>query len=141
MQEVIGSTPLSSTFESPAGLFFMYFVCVVYSKNLDRYYTGYTEDLNIRLHNSGASTFTSKATDWVLCFSEPYPTRAVAQAREREIKNKKRGNILNGSLRASLSACMPRKHSGKRSSVRLRYPPQVLKVCSNAFICRFSFRG
>jgi putative endonuclease len=69
----------------------MYFVYIIYSKNLDRYYTGYTKDLNIRLqqHNSGASTFTSKGTDWVLCFSEPYPTRAAAQAREREIKNKK----------------------------------------------------
>ena len=69
----------------------MYTVYIIYSESLDKFYIGYTEDVAHRLgqHNSGISEFTSRATDWVLRYSERYDTRELAMKREKEIKNKK----------------------------------------------------
>ena len=68
-----------------------YTVYIIYSPKLDKYYIGYSEDVVLRLeqHNSGISTFTAKASDWQLKYSEVYPTRETAMKREKEIKNKK----------------------------------------------------
>ncbi|MBL7690322.1 MAG: GIY-YIG nuclease family protein [Flavipsychrobacter sp.] len=68
-----------------------YTVYIIYSLTLDKYYIGYSEDVSVRLeqHNSGISTFTSKASDWQLKYSEVFPTREAAMNREKEIKNKK----------------------------------------------------
>jgi len=43
-----------------------YFVYIIYSEKLDRYYVGYSENITIRLdqHNKGLSAFTAKASDW-----------------------------------------------------------------------------
>ena len=66
-------------------------VYIIYSEKLDKYYVGYTEDVNVRLtqHNDGLSTFTSKSKDWRLVYQERFATRQEAQARERAIKGKK----------------------------------------------------
>jgi putative endonuclease len=52
---------------------------------------GYTADVPKRLdeHNNGISTFTSKAADWKLMYSENFETRELAHKRELEIKKKK----------------------------------------------------
>jgi putative endonuclease len=64
---------------------------IIYSPSLDKYYVGYSFDLNTRLrqHNSGISTFTSKANDWVLKFSTMFPSRIAAREWESMIKKKK----------------------------------------------------
>ncbi|RFZ90289.1 GIY-YIG nuclease family protein [Mucilaginibacter conchicola] len=64
---------------------------IIYSLKLDRYYVGQTDDIEQRLiqHNSGFSTYTSKANDWCLKHLEVFETRDLAQNREREIKRKK----------------------------------------------------
>ena len=69
----------------------MFFVYILYSKKLDRYYVGYTADLEKRLleHNTGISTYTSKANDWILKYQESFPTRADAHRQELAIKKKK----------------------------------------------------
>ena len=70
----------------------MYFsVYIIYSLKLDKYYICYTIDLVKRLqeHNAGISSFTAKATDWVLKYQEEYSSREEAMKREREIKGKK----------------------------------------------------
>ena len=48
-----------------------FWVYIIYSFSLDKYYAGYNTDLEKRLaeHNNGISTFTSKATDWELKLS------------------------------------------------------------------------
>jgi putative endonuclease len=76
--------------------FFMFKVYIIYSKVLDRYYVGYTEDISIRLeqHNTGQSTYTSKANDWLLMYTENYLTRKEAHQRELEIKKKKSRKYL-----------------------------------------------
>jgi putative endonuclease len=72
-------------------MYVMYYVYIIYSLKLNRYYVGYTEDLDKRLyqHNKGFSSFTSKANDWQLKFKQPFDTRESAILREKEIKNKK----------------------------------------------------
>ena len=66
-------------------------VYIIYSSKLDRYYVGYSQDIEIRLtqHNTGISHFTAKARDWELKYSEAYNTREDAHAREMAIKKKK----------------------------------------------------
>jgi putative endonuclease len=75
------------------GLFYFmaYHTYIIYSLKLDKFYIGHTEELEIRLtqHNSGISTFTAKASDWQLVYSEHYETRELARKREMEIKKKK----------------------------------------------------
>jgi putative endonuclease len=69
----------------------MFYVYIIYSGKLDRYYVGYTSDVAIRLeqHNTGKSSFTSKASDWKLVFQEQFTSREEAHRRELNIKNKK----------------------------------------------------
>jgi putative endonuclease len=66
-------------------------VYIIYSPSLDKYYIGYTSDIEKRLqeHNSGISSFTAKANDWVLKYKEEFPDRISAITREKEIKTKK----------------------------------------------------
>jgi putative endonuclease len=58
---------------------------------MNRYYIGYTSDLEKRLndHNTGISTFTAKAQDWKLLYNEAFDSREEAHQRELEIKKKK----------------------------------------------------
>ena len=68
-----------------------YFVYIIFSESLNRFYVDYISDLEKRLleHNNGFSTFTSKAKDWVLKYHETFSSRAEARMREKEIKLKK----------------------------------------------------
>ena len=68
-----------------------FFVYIIYSASLNKFYVGYTSDLEKRLseHNSGISDFTSKASDWIIKYFEVYPSREFAIRREKEIKKKK----------------------------------------------------
>src|SRR5688572_1517488 len=77
-------------------VFFMYFVYIIYSKKLDRFYIGYSEDPLQRVlqHNTGISTFTSKSCDWILVYTEEFPSRKLAYKREMEIKKKKSRKYL-----------------------------------------------
>ena len=72
--KVTGSTPVFSTNINPAQKrdFFMFTLYILYSTKLDKFYIGYTADVEKRLreHNSDISTFTAKANDWILEYSE-----------------------------------------------------------------------
>ena len=52
--------------------FFMFYLYILYSSKLDRFYVGHTENIELRLiqHNNGISAFTSKANDWTLVEKE-----------------------------------------------------------------------
>ena len=69
----------------------MYHLYIIYSKKLDRFYTGHTQNLESRLinHNDGHSRYTSKAKDWKVVYSEDFDTRKAVIIRELEIKKKK----------------------------------------------------
>ncbi|MBI3138224.1 MAG: GIY-YIG nuclease family protein [Sphingobacteriales bacterium] len=68
-----------------------FYLYIIYSVQSDSYYIGYTSNLEKRLseHNSGISDYTAKASDWVVKYTEVYPSRELAMKREREIKKKK----------------------------------------------------
>lgn len=74
----------------------MFFIYILYSKSIDRYYIGQTSDLNNRLirHNSSSTRFTARATDWLIIYSEEYLTRSEAVKRESLIKKMKSRKFL-----------------------------------------------
>ncbi|WP_421808450.1 GIY-YIG nuclease family protein [Flagellimonas sp.] len=74
-----------------------YFVYIIYSKSLDRYYVGHSQDLDDRMnrHNRGRSKYTKTAKDWEVKYTERYFTRSEAMNWEKDIKRKKAGNILS----------------------------------------------
>ena len=66
-------------------------VYILYSKNLDCYYIGHTQNLGTRLnqHNSQVSKSTKKTNDWEIVYQECFETRSAAVHRELAIKRKK----------------------------------------------------
>ena len=69
----------------------MFYVYILYSQSIDRYYVGQTDNIELRLktHLSGASRYTAVATDWQVAYKESYSTRSKAIKRELAIKRKK----------------------------------------------------
>ncbi len=69
----------------------MFYTYILYSAVLDKYYVGYTHDINSRLvkHNMGATFSTRHGRPWVIVYYEEYLSKTEAILREREIKQKK----------------------------------------------------
>ena len=69
----------------------MYSVYILYSYSIDRYYVGYTNDLERRLseHNRKKSKYTDAGIPWTLVYYEEYASKKEAMNREKFIKNKK----------------------------------------------------
>ena len=65
-----------------------YYFYILYSKQINKFYTGYTNNLEERLrkHNSNHKGFTGKANDWIIVYFEEFDNKTDAYAREREIK-------------------------------------------------------
>jgi putative endonuclease len=70
----------------------IYYVYILYSNSLDRYYVGSSGDIQDRLsrHNGGRSKSTKAGVPWSLVFYESFETRALAVQRELEIKKRKK---------------------------------------------------
>ena len=74
--------------------FFIIFVNVKYyfyilrSELLDKFYIGHTSNLNERLkrHICNHKGFTAKAKDWIIVYTEEFPSKILAYRREREVK-------------------------------------------------------
>jgi putative endonuclease len=66
-------------------------VYVIYSVKLERYYTGYTNNIEKRLvtHNQGGKKYTTKGIPWKLI--KTYNCNSVSEALILERKIKKRG--------------------------------------------------
>ena len=72
----------------------MYFVYIIYSAQVDRYYVGHSDDVLRRLAEHCVRK-NSGATDWQLKYTESYESRGEAMRREMEIKKKKRRSYLD----------------------------------------------
>ena len=74
----------------------MYYVYILYSMSVDKYYVGYTSDPDDRLykHNKKHRGFTAQATDWKLVYNKTCITKNVAMARERQIKKWKSRRMI-----------------------------------------------
>ena len=68
-----------------------FFVYILFSNTLDKFYVGHTQNLTDRIyrHNNSGSKSTKNASDWKLVYSEQLSNRSEAYKREMEIKKKK----------------------------------------------------
>jgi len=66
-------------------------VYILYSKSIDQYYVGHTQNMEDRLfrHNNSGSKSTKKTNDWQIVHLENFPDKSSAYKREMEIKKKK----------------------------------------------------
>ena len=69
----------------------MFIVYILYSKSLDRYYTGHTANIEDRFlrHNKGRSKATKAGIPWIIVHTEAFESKSIAYKRELEIKAKK----------------------------------------------------
>jgi putative endonuclease len=68
----------------------MFFVYILYSEKLGKYYVGQTNNLSDRLnrHNAGQENFTLKGLPWKLVWSIEVESRAAAMQKEKQIKGR-----------------------------------------------------
>ena len=73
-----------------------YYVYILYSMKLDRYYVGATGNLVSRIENHllNHKGFTSKAKDWELKYIEAFDEKLEAFSRERQIKKWKSRKMI-----------------------------------------------
>jgi putative endonuclease len=73
-----------------------YYVYILYSISKDRYYTGFTHEINTILfkHNSGATPSTRSGIPWKVVYCETCSNKHDAILRESEIKGKKSRNNI-----------------------------------------------
>ena len=68
----------------------MYYVYILWSEKLHRFYVGSTNDLHDRYyrHNGGQEKYTSKGVPWILKWNCTFSTRAEAFRLEQKIKSR-----------------------------------------------------
>ena len=73
-----------------------YFVYILYSRKLDKFYRGQTGNLSARVkrHNAGTEISTQKGTPWILLWSTKKATRSEAVRLESKLKNLSRARTL-----------------------------------------------
>jgi putative endonuclease len=74
----------------------MYTLYIIYSKIIDQYYSGQTNDLNDRLrrHNEGRSLATKRGVPWELKKAVDFETRSEAMNAENWLKRMKSRKVI-----------------------------------------------
>ena len=69
----------------------MYKVYIIYSNSIDKYYVGYTSEIDRRIneHNRIKGKFTDRGIPWKIVYTENFKDKKEAMKREAEIKAKK----------------------------------------------------
>ena len=69
----------------------MWYAYILHSKKIDRFYVGYTDNLEWRLqrHNEGWGRYTKNGIPWELVYFEEYENKSDVLKRESVIKKKK----------------------------------------------------
>ncbi|MFH2143440.1 MAG: GIY-YIG nuclease family protein [Bacteroidota bacterium] len=84
-----------------------YKVYVLYSKDFNKIYIGYSSDVDNRLssHNDpGNKGWTRSFRPWVIVYTEEFDTRASAMKREKELKTSRGREFIWNSVIAQLPA-------------------------------------
>jgi putative endonuclease len=73
-----------------------YYVYILFSASLDLYYIGSAADPRTRLkkHLANHRGFTSRAKDWVICYTEYHDSKTKALIREKQLKSWKNKNLI-----------------------------------------------
>jgi putative endonuclease len=74
----------------------MFTVYILFSEKLNKFYIGFTGDLNFRIvrHNQGGKSFTGKTNDWKIVYSEEFEEKTEAVSREKQIKGWKSRKMI-----------------------------------------------
>ena len=94
----------------------MYYVYILYSASLAKYYVGYTGttvEERLQKHLSKHKGFTSSASDWRTVYQESYKTKSEAMARERQVKGWKSKKAIEKLIRENADLEHPAIHSGE----------------------------
>ena len=81
----------------------MFTVYVLYSKDFDKIYIGFTSDLEQRIlsHNElGKKGWTIKFRPWQLIYKEEYPEKSNAMKREKQLKTATGRNFIRSIIKA-----------------------------------------
>jgi len=70
-------------------------VYILYSVKIQKTYVGFTSNLEARFksHNVSTKGWTIRGRPWVLVYSEVYYSKALAIAREKELKSGHSGGV------------------------------------------------
>ena len=82
------------------------FTYILYSRNIDKYYVGYTCDsLENRLakHNSKNKGYTNQTNDWSIVYFESFDSKVLAMNREKKIKSWKSRVAIEKLINAAVS--------------------------------------
>ena len=81
----------------------MYTVYILYSTKIDRYYVGYTNDLERRFleHNRKKGKFTDRGIPWEIVYTEEFELKDEASTREQAIKKRKSRTYIEGLIAGS----------------------------------------
>ncbi len=74
----------------------MFYTYILYSKNIDKFYVGYSSNLEERIckHNNKHKGFTNQTQDWEIVFSKAFQTKIEAQSCEKKIKSWKSRKMI-----------------------------------------------
>jgi len=80
------------------------FLYILFSKKLNKYYIGSTNDVHRRLyeHNISHSVFTKTGIPWELVFTKEFETLALARTEERRLKKCKSRKYIENYIKASV---------------------------------------
>ncbi len=78
-----------------------YFLYILHSNKIDRYYIGISQNPEIRLeyHNKGKKGWTTRGVPWHLMFKKQFNTKAEAVDWERWLKKQKDRSLIERILR------------------------------------------
>ncbi|MCF8359816.1 MAG: GIY-YIG nuclease family protein, partial [Prolixibacteraceae bacterium] len=73
----------------------------LYSFKIDRYYIGYTNNIERRIaeHNRKKGKYTDRGIPWEIVYTEQYKMKQDAEKREKEIKAEKSRNYIEELIR------------------------------------------
>lgn len=79
-----------------------YFVYILHSQKISKYYIGYTNDLDRRLHehNIGHEKFSRTGCPWTLVYSKKFDSKIEAHREEMRIKKRKSKNFIEELIKA-----------------------------------------
>jgi putative endonuclease len=80
----------------------MYTVYILYSEKIDRYYIGYSSDVQSRLrkHNNASKGFTNTGRPWIIVYTESFDNKKDAENREKQLKRWKNRTRLESLIKA-----------------------------------------
>jgi putative endonuclease len=66
----------------------MYTVYIIYSERIDKYYIGFSSNVQERLrkHNRNSKGFSFSGRPWIMVYSEVFENKKDAMGREKQLK-------------------------------------------------------